>query len=411
MRRDHPPSLDDTRGTRGAPRVLPPPEGIGTPARRWTINGDFLGLKAKGVARYAREVTRALDGLIAERHPAADGIVVDLIAPCPPDDALALRRIAVSVLPELRPRLPQVWVQVQLPRRIAGGLLSFCNLAPLAVSRHIACIHDLQTWTTPDSYGRLFRLAHRVILPGLGRRADAVTTVSEFSRRTLAEHGIAAPDRIVVVPNGSDHALLWRPDQAVRSVRGDRPFVLCLGRDEAHKNMRLVWRLAPRLDAMGLDVVVVGGFDAARLDGEGGRPANLRCVGRVDDDGFARAFEEALCFLFPSRIEGFGLPGVEAMARGCPVVAALTPCLTEVYGTAALFAGPDDVDGWCEAVRRLGDDADLRRDLAAKGRVRARRYTWRETALAYLRLMEQVDRRRAASPPPSVASGDPVVQG
>ena len=96
------------------------------------------------------------------------------------------------------------------------------------------------------------------------------------------------------------------------------------------------------------------------------------------------------------------------MARGCPVVAALTPCLTEVCGTAALFAGPDDVDGWSDAVRRIRDDAELRRDLAAKGRVRAERYTWREAALGYVRLMERVDRARTASARSGEASLAPV---
>ncbi len=393
--------LPDTFSARGRRRSMGSvaaarAETAPAPPRRWTINGDFLGLQATGVARYAREVTRALDGLLADGHPAADGLVVDLVAPCPADDALPLGHIPVRVVPEWRPRLPQVWVQVQLPRHVTGGLLSFCNLAPLSVARHIACIHDLQTRTTPESYGRAFRLAHRVILPRLGRRADIVTTVSEVSRQTLVDFDIASPERIMVVPNGSDHALQWRSERAALDWRQDRPFVLCIGRNEAHKNMSLIWRLAPHLDALGIDVVAVGSFDAAALDGPAGRPANIRCVGRVGDDDLARAFGEALCFLFPSRVEGFGLPAVEAMACGCAVVAALTPCLLEVCGAAALFADPDDIDGWLEAIGRLRHDDDLNRRFRDLGRARADRYVWRETALAYLGLMRQVDGKRSA---------------
>src|SRR5262245_14932576 len=139
--------------------------------RSWNINGDFLTLQPTGVARYAREVTLALDALVAEAHPLAAGLDLTLLAPRQPQD-LPLCRIPTRVIPEFsRPRLPQVWVQLQLPRHAHGGLLSFCNLAPVFKRRHIVCIHDLHTRLMPDSYGRLFRMAHRVILPILGRNA------------------------------------------------------------------------------------------------------------------------------------------------------------------------------------------------------------------------------------------------
>ena len=154
--------------------------------RRWNINGDFTTLKPTGVARYARETTLALDALLAERHPLAEGLALELLVPRPIRDPLPLKAVPVRLVPEYsRPRLPQFWVQAQLPRHVEGGLLSFCNLAPVALKRQIACIHDLHTMTMPESYGRLFRWAHRLILPALGRRAAGITTVSEFSRSEI----------------------------------------------------------------------------------------------------------------------------------------------------------------------------------------------------------------------------------
>jgi glycogen synthase len=98
-----------------------------------------------------------------------------------------------------------------------------------------------------------------------------------------------------------------------------------------------------------------------------------------------------LCFLFPSRIEGFGLPVVEAMALGCPVVASSAPCLPEVCGNAALLVDPDDPAGWIEAVRDLQTDQRLRRRMILRGYARARTYSWRNIAEIYLRLMAQAD--------------------
>lgn len=369
----------------------------GEAKRRWTINGDFLGLKPTGVARFAHEVTAALDALFDEAHPLTRDLSLDIVTPTEARGAAAWRHLPTRVVPELRPRLPQVWVQLQLPRHVPGGLLSLCNLAPIFVDRHIVCIHDTQTRSTPDSYGFLFRLAHRLILPQLGRRADVTTTVSDFSKQNLAALGIAPSERLVVVHNGSDHTRRWRGQGGGRPWRDARPFVLCLGRDEVHKNMQIIWRLAEPLDRLGIDVVVAGDFDPARIDGPGGRPSNLRCLGRVSDGELAQGFAEALAFLFPSRTEGFGLPAVEAMSCGCPVVASTAPCLRETCGDGALFADWDDGSAWVAAVESLSNSPTLRGEMIDAGRRRATRFTWRSAALTYLELMLRVDRDRLAT--------------
>lgn len=360
-------------------------------SRRWTINGDFVNLNPNGVARYAREVTLALDALVAEGHPLARGLHLDLVAPRPVQ--LPLSAIGVRVVPEFgRPRLPQFWVQLQLPRHVPGGLLSFCNLAPVVPRRHIVCIHDLHTIMMPESYGRLFRWAHRIMLPILGRRAARITTVSQLSRQHLAAWHVAAAEKVTVTYNGADHAERWDAGRARLWAETDRPYVMCLGRDQKYKNVELLLRLAPLLDAMGLDVWMAGDIgEAELLRHVSPLPGNLRRLGRIGDDDFKWALAGALCFLFPSRIEGFGLPAVEAMVAGCPVVASTSPCLPEVCGDAALYADPDDPDAWAEAIRSLQFRPDLRRSLVEAGRIRAGNYTWRGIAETYLRLMAEVD--------------------
>jgi glycosyltransferase involved in cell wall biosynthesis len=366
--------------------------------RRWTVNGDFVTLQPTGVPRYAREVTMALDALVAGGHPLARDLDIDLVAPRQPQANLLLEAIPVHVVPEFdRPRLPQFWVQAQLPCHVPGGLLSFCNLAPVAVKRQIACIHDMHTRLMPESYGRGFRWAHNLILPLLGRRAARITTVSQLSRSHLVQFGIAPAEKITVTYNGSDHAERWDAARSTLAVKPQRPYVLCIGRrDQKYKNVELLLHLAPLLDVMGLELWMPGDVDGSFIAGHPlPPPRNVRFLGRISDDDLKKALSGALCFLFPSRIEGFGLPAVEAMASGCPVVASTSPCLPEVCGDAALYADPDDLNGWAEAVRRIMSRPDLRRRLAEAGYARARNYTWRGIAEIYLELMWQVDAERS----------------
>ena len=364
---------------------------MSTPKRLWTINGDFTGLNPTGVARYGGEVVQALDALAAEGHPLTRDLDMTLVAPREPRE-LALRAMAVKIVPEfLRPRLPQFWVQAQLPWHVRGGLVSLCNLAPVAIRRHIACIHDLHTFTMPESYDRGFRLAHKMILPMLGRRARFITTVSEHSRDQMIQYRVAPAEKIVVAYNGADHAGRWDASKS-KFEYGNRPFALCLGQRQKYKNVELILKIAAPLDAIGLDIYIAGdiGEEALPLP-PGGMPRNVRLLGRVSDEDLARVLDGAVCFLFPSRIEGFGLPAVEAMTRSCPVVASSAPCMPEICAEGALYAGPDDPVGWVDAVRHLCGDEHFRRKQGEKGRLRAMRYTWRGVAEVYLELMSRID--------------------
>jgi glycosyltransferase involved in cell wall biosynthesis len=359
--------------------------------RPWTINGDFTALGLGGVGRYGREVTLALDRLVAEGHPLARELELTLVVPAVPRHSLDLRAIRLEVLPEFRrPRLPQLWVQVQLPRAVKGGLLSFCNLAPIAITRQIVCIHDLHTRLVPESYSTGFRLVHRMILPILGRRCLTITTVSEFTRRHLADYGVAPLHKTVVTYNGHEHALSWSKGRRSNDLSSPRPFVLCLGRAPKYKNTAIAWKIAAELEKMGIDIHVGGDFDPGPLAQEFGSPPNLKILGRLSDEELGAELSAAICLLFPSRIEGFGIPAVEAMALSCPVVTSSAACLPEVCGDAALYADPDCPEDWVSTVARLHGDSALRESLKACGLERVKRYSWARIAEQYLEMMARV---------------------
>jgi glycosyltransferase involved in cell wall biosynthesis len=335
---------------------------------------------------------RALDRHLAQGHPLSRSIEVELVAPhgtAPPPD---LRSIAFRAAGHVRGHLWEQTVLARLAR--AGGLISLCNTGPLAVAKHIVCLHDANTRTCPESYTLAFRTLYRLLLPALGRTAARIATVSAYSARRLAEHGICGPERILVAPDGHEHALRWIASHspATRAVAGPNTVVI-VGSPAPHKNIGLILGMAGRLAEAGLDVAVTGLHDSRVLKGQ--RPASgareVRWLGRVTDNELAALLRDSLCLAFPSLEEGFGLPALEAMALGCPVVTSDRASLPELCGDAALYASAFDAEAWLEAFVRLRNDAGLRERLVARGRLRAKRYRWARTAEVYLEEMGRLD--------------------
>jgi glycosyltransferase involved in cell wall biosynthesis len=245
----------------------------------------------------------------------------------------------------------------------------------------------------PDSYSRLFRWAHRLVLPILGRRAHFITTVSELSRTHLIQYRVAVADKIVVTHNGSDHVTRWERQGPSRFNHAPmRPFIFSFGQTQKYKNLDLLIALSKQVDTLGLDIFIAGDVSEAAIRASTNlQLRNVRFLGRVTDAELADLYANALCLVFPSRMEGFGLPVVEAMALGCPVVSSNIPALVEVCGDAAMLVHPDDTQGWLTAIQALHLDPQLHKRMTTRGLERARQFSWRVIAEIYLKLMAKVD--------------------
>ena len=359
--------------------------------RQWFVNGRFLRGSITGVQRYASEIVCALDLLLAEGHPMARDLRVRLVVPRGTSERLSLAKIETIVAGSGSGHL---WEQTALPKYAKTGLLSLANTGPVAARRHIVCIHDLNTRAYPLSYSRAFRTLYRVLIPALGATATTVATVSAHSANELLKHKICPPNRIQVMPNGYEHTLRWRPAHSVKSQSAaGLATIAVLGSTALHKNVGLIVGMAERLSSVGLRVAVVGASDPLIF---GARPAvvgaaNLHWLGRLSDDEIAALLRGCLCLAFPSFAEGFGLPALEAMAVGCPVVASDRTSLPEICRDAALYASPSDPDEWFGHFVRLKENAVLRDTLIRKGQARARHYSWRRSAELYLEEMCRID--------------------
>jgi glycosyltransferase involved in cell wall biosynthesis len=228
------------------------------------------------------------------------------------------------------------------------------------------------------------------MLPLIGKRSAFVTTVSNASADELTRHLSISRKNIVVLPNGHEHVFRWRAARSTVLSRNmlERPFVLLLGSRARHKNTGLILGLASALDEIGVDIVVTGG-NAAAFAGLAKQAVarNVIDVGFVGDDDLAALLSRALCLTFPSITEGFGLPLVEAMALGCPIVSSDRASMPEVCGGAALMAAPDDPDAWLNHIRRLLRSRDMRAEYSTRGFERVTAYSWRNSAEGYLDLV------------------------
>ena len=347
------------------------------------FNGKFYGAGLNGVHRVADRLIRSVDAALGALPP---GERPDMRLILPHDAGWRPDLETIRIVPEQGAN-SQVWEQAVLPRRAAGAVLvNLCNLAPILHPRKILLLHDVQFLFSDNGYATRQRLGYRWLTPLMARTSAQVLTVSEYSRRLLDLAGLAPLARTAVLANGADH-LLDRPavpDAARRLGLEPRRYVLLFGSPKGYKNIAVVFAafVDPRLAGIGLVVVGEGAAVLARA-GLHAPPGTL-FVGRVADDALRTLYAEALCLVFPSRTEGFGLPPIEAALCDCPSLVAPAGAIPEVCGDAVLYAGTDAPGEWVEAIRSLATNPALRAAKVVAGRARAARFRWADAGRGLL---------------------------
>jgi glycosyltransferase involved in cell wall biosynthesis len=355
----------------------------------FSFNGRFLHAKPTGVQRVASNIIRTLDtALSAGMHTP---LSFDILTPKGPRQPLPLQGIEVR---ESGNSSGQLWEQVELPLApTRGRLINLCNAAPLFVPSAATMIHDGQVYITPESYSPGFAAWYRFSQPRICARAQVVLTVSEFSKRILVENHVASEDRIVVIHNGVDHVLdvPSTPDALPELGLVEFEYVVVFANFQKHKNFELILRLWALGDLDRTKLVVIGDVDWDRIKQHYQLDPirDVLLAGRRPDGAVRALLENAACLVFPSTTEGFGLPPLEAMLLGCPVVAAPMGAVPEVCGAVATYADAGAPEAWRAAILdhiRRGRDPEQQAAL----RRHASTFTWKRAVDQLISILEQL---------------------
>jgi glycosyltransferase involved in cell wall biosynthesis len=271
--------------------------------------------------------------------------------------------------------------------------------------RRVVTIHDAIAFRFPKGYPMLNNFLHRRYVPVTVRNADAVITVSDYAKADLARFLTIPTDRLHVVPNGVGSAFRPVPIEDANAVAARyglrQPYILTVGNLQARKNLpRLVQALAT-IDGSMLPhrLAIVGqpmfkGENLAAMIDRAGVRDRVAITGYVADADLPAIYSAADFFVMPSLHEGFGLPILEAMACGTPVITSNAASLPEVAGGAAFTVDATDVRALAGAIRRLAGDPLLRQTLRQKGLERVERSSWDSVADITVSVYERVLRDR-----------------
>ncbi len=255
--------------------------------------------------------------------------------------------------------------------------------APLVIT-----VHDTSTEKYPEDHPLEWRTYTRFFLGERARAAARVITGTENSRREIIRDLGVPAERVVVTPYGVSERFALALLKA-RVTVSDPPLLLFPGAPTRRKNLELVLDAlahAPQGSALARARLAITGATAGRFPHHVARIESLGLEARVDwrgkvpADAMPELVQSADLLVYPSFHEGFGFPALEAMAAGTPVLASNASCLPEVLGDGALLVDPTDAGAFIAAAERLLKDPDLRRELSARGRARAARFTWRRCA-------------------------------
>ena len=350
----------------------------------FVVNGRFLTQKATGVHRYAFEICNKL-------HEMGVDFFVAIPKEINKDYKFSFRTVTCGSLKT------HLWEQISLPRYLKSIgsplLLSFSGCGPLNYKNQIITIHDVSHERYPEWFSKNYCRYYAFMMPRIGKKAHAVVTVSEFSKEEIVETLHIDRSKIYVIHSNVPFHNKPIRDEILNYKRpeGTEKYILTVSSMDPRKNFIRLVEAFKQIEDKSIKLYIIGmqfkAFntpDLQKLISE-----NVVLPGYIDDSALQAMYQNALFSVYPSLYEGFGLPPLESMTYGCPVIASDIPALREISGNAVLYANPYDINDMTEKMNRMANDSQLRQELILKGLDQIQEYSWESSAKKVLELAEK----------------------
>jgi glycosyltransferase involved in cell wall biosynthesis len=347
------------------------------------INGKFLTQRLTGVQRYAFEITRALISLNANVKVIVPSFLDIATIDLPQNSLVSVGGFRNSILWE------QFAISRFLHKKSNYILLNLCNVGTLFNRNQIVCIHDMTYKANPKWFSRTFRAYYSFIIPRLIKLAKRVITVSEFSKNEISKQLQVSCKNISVVYNAPSDKFVCRNADDI--VYNKEDFFLFVGSMHPRKNINLLVQLFSLEEFRQRRLIVVGAKAKAFGEVNLTLPANVTILDKCNDDQLSDLYAKAKAMINPSIYEGFGIPVVEAMASGCPLIISDLAVFKEIAKEGAEYFNPYSLEALKDAFQRfLAKSSEEVNHTIRLNYYQSQSFTWKKSSTVLLDLINEL---------------------
>ena len=351
------------------------------------INGKFLLQRKTGVQRYAFELTELL---------LKSDLEVRILVPKTADLSGAVFEERFFIKVGLF-KILTLWEQIDLKRYVTkkkdSVLISFCNTGPALLRNHIICIHDMSYHVNPKWFSKSFASYYKILIPLLAKKALHVVTVSEFSKKEICNILRLSTKKVSVINNAPSKKFVVPDLDSLIFEKDD--FFLFVGSHDPRKNIGLLIKLFSLAEYKSLDLIVIGASSGSFKDEEYQPTNNVKFITNCDDVSLADYYRRARALINCSFYEGFGLPVVEAMASGCPLIISDIPAFVEVAQKKAGYFNPHSLSTLKIAMNNFLKKNDLElKTLITQNYQFSFNYNWNVACNQLLNLINKLNDER-----------------